>query len=226
MEDYSLGLALFDYLPVALSVLGLYWLAEAMGDALPDSRRVLLAAVCLVAAGGLSKASWKLLWVTAAVDHALLNNLLFILMAPGFVLLACHCAQARRAWSGRSAGVPPLPISITLIIVLLAASLALAQLKPDSKAWFFLLLAVASISNITISCWMINLSWRWNQRTTAALFLLSITLILSLSGLARISAGNAALQWLAEVLNGLAHGSFALAVFRLRPFIPSASRGV
>ena len=47
-------------------------------------------------------------------------------------------------------------------------------------------------------------------------FLFSILVILSLSGLARISAGSAPLQWLAECLNLLAHGSFALAVWRLR----------
>lgn len=221
MENYSLSLALFDFLPVALSILGLFWLARCMSEVLPDNRRILLAGVALVGAGGLSKASWKLIWVTTQTDVVLLNNLLFILMAPGFIILASHCHSARRCWLGGQRRNHETAVGVILSALLLGAAAMIA--RGDGNAWFFTLLAGASISNILISSWMINLSWRKRQRATAGLFLLSITLILSLSGLSRISAGSAPLQWLAEILNTFAHGSFALAMWRLRPILIQAA---
>ena len=223
MENYSLGLALFDYLPVLLSVFGLYLLALALARTLPASRLPAMVGVCLIAAGGLSKASWKLWWVLSQEDLVVLANMLFILMAPGFLLLAVHCYSAQRIWHQR--GAPSTARSNTIAataIVLLAVAVSLAA-KEDGKSWFFILLAVASLANIAISSILIRLSWRCDQRATAALFALSISLIVSLGGLSRFSAGSAPLQWLAECLNTAAHGSFALAMWRLKPFIPIAT---
>jgi hypothetical protein len=219
MGDYSLGLALFDYFPVALSALGLCLLAGLLSSALPGSKLPIWSGVVLVVAGGLSKASWKLTWVLTQQDVALLNNLLFILMAPGMILLASYTASASSHWRGAASSRPQLRATI-LIALALGASLALALLQPHSRAWFFTLLAAASLANISISALLIGLSWRAEEKLTALIFLLSVALILSLSGLSRISAGSAPLQWLAEILNTLAHGSFALAVWRLRKVIP------
>ena len=53
MENYSLSLALFDYIPVLLSIFGLSLLAQLNARVLPASRQLLWAAVALVTAGGL-----------------------------------------------------------------------------------------------------------------------------------------------------------------------------
>ena len=52
----------------------------------------MLTQALLVGAGGLSKASWKLCWVLTRQDLAVLDNLLFILIAPGFAWLAAEQA--------------------------------------------------------------------------------------------------------------------------------------
>ena len=229
MEDYSLGLALFDYLPVLASAFGLYLLAGLLSRALPASRAALLAGFALVIAGGLSKATWKLVWVLTEVNIPVLDSLLFICMAPGMILLAMHTAAAGNRWRGAAAAAHPGRNSLILIVPLLAAAAYLATAQPDGRAWFFLLLGTAALANILMSALLVRLSWGWEQRLTAAVLLLSILLTLSLSGLARVSAGSLPLQWLAEALNLLATGSFALAVWRLRPFAPhlspSAARG-
>jgi hypothetical protein len=220
MQDYGLGLALFDYIPVLFSALGLSLLAGLNARALPGSRPALWAGVALVTAGGLSKASWKLTWVLSQVDIALLSHLLFILMAPGMVLLAFHTAAASRSWRGVPARGNPVLASFVVILPALAAATWLSISQPEGKAWFFALLATASLANISMSGILIRLSWGLQQRSTALIFLFSILAILALSGLSRISEGSAPLQWLAECLNFLAHGSFALAVWRLRKVIP------
>jgi hypothetical protein len=227
LEHYSLSLALFDYLPVLLSVAGLWLLAIAMGEAVPGARRPALLAVALVAAGGLSKATWKLTWVVSARDVGLLSDLLFILMAPGFILLACHLLQVQGYWLG---GEPPANSGRATLagIVIAVAALVGAWFSTRSSegAWFFILLGAASLANIVVSGLLIRFSWGLAQRGTALLFLFSICLILALGNLSRFSAGSAPLQWLAEVLNTLAHGSFALAMWRLKPHIPIARAAV
>lgn len=204
-------------------------LAGLLASTLPGTRLPVLMAVALIGAGGLAKASWKLIWVLSQLDHAWLANLLFILMAPGMVILAFHVAAATPAWRTTTAGASPAAgsqaLHRSLVVIGLAWGLALvsAYTQTEGKTWFFILLATASFANITISTLLIRVAWRLNQHLTSGLFLLSILLILSLSGLARVSEGSAPLQWLAECLNTLAHGSFALAVWRLRRVIPSAA---
>ncbi len=223
MQDYSLGLALFDYIPVLLSALGLGLLARQIGQALPGSRPWVWIGVALVLGGGLSKASWKLIWVLQAVDVVLLNNLLFILMAPGMLILAFHTAAACRIWQGAEPGHALAPALILGALALAGAAFAAGG---GGKTWFFILLGTASLANISMSTLLIRFSWKQNERLTASVFLFSILVILSLSGLARISEGSAPLQWLAECLNALAHGSFALAVWRLQRSILSRPASV
>ena len=219
MQDYSLGLALFDYIPVLLSAFGLYLLADLLAQNSKGARLAVMLGVALVAAGGLSKATWKLTWVLTQNDVSLLNNLLFILMAPGMIVLASH------ALAGPGKGRPT-PRAVILSLLLLGLAAGLASLKPDSRAWFFTLLGAASLANITISITLIRQSWQRQEWLSAGIFMFSILLILSLSGLSRISAGSAPLQWLAEILNTLAHGSFALAIWRLRRVILSTPDNV
>lgn len=215
MSDYSLNLALFDFIPVALSAVGLWLLAGILAQALPESRRLLQAAVVLVVAGGLSKATWKLIWVLSQTDLVLLSNLLFILMAPGMLLLVFHVGAALRVWEGRPPGQPARRAAL-LIVLVSAAALAGAWANPDGRTWFFILLGAAALANIAISGLLIRFTWRQGEWLTASLFLFSIALILLLSGLAPVAGTSAAAQWLEESLNVLAQGSFALAVWRLR----------
>lgn len=219
MQDYSLSLALFDFIPVLFSALGLFLLAQFNARVLPGARLTLWAAVVLIISGGLSKASWKLTWVISQVDVTLLNNLLFILMAPGMILLAFHTSAASRGWRGLPPTRPLLSAGLVIVPVLATAAY-LGWPQTGGKAWFFLLLGAASLANISMSATLIQLSWKFKQTHTALIFLFSILMIIALSGLSRISAGSAPLQWLAECMNLLAHGSFALAIWRLRQALP------
>lgn len=219
MADYSLNLALFDFIPVALSAVGLWLLAGILAQALPESRRLLQAAVALVVAGGLSKATWKLIWVLSQADLVLLSNLLFILMAPGMLLLVFHVSAALRVWEGQPPRRPAHRAAL-LIVLVAAAALAGAWANPEGRTWFFILLGAAALANIAINGLLIRFAWLRGEWLTASLFLFSIALILLLSGLAPVAGSSAAAQWLEESLNVLAQGSFALAVWRLRGAVP------
>lgn len=221
MEDYSLALALFDYLPVVLSLIGLLAVVRLLAPALPFARPALLAGLGLVVVGGASKATWKLTWVLAGADLALLDNALFVCIAPGMALLACHALATDRRWRGSFAPQHPLRNSLLAIAAVLGAA-GLVAASFDSRAWFFVLLAGASLGNLVLTAVLIRCSWRWRQRFTAVLFLASLLITLSLGGLARFSAGSAPLQWLAEILNVFSTGGFAWAAWRLLPLAPAA----
>lgn len=212
-------LALFDYLPVAVSALGLAWLAQLLGRALPASRGLLLVGAGLVVAGGLGKATWKLIWVLTGQDLSWLDASLFICMAPGMILLACHALAAVRRWRGGGARAHPGRASLLAALPVLAGA-GLAAGFGEGKAWFFLLLAAAALANIALVGALVRLSWGWGQGATGAIFLFSIALTLGLSALAPFSEGSAPLQWLAESLNLLAQGGFALGLWRLRSAAP------
>ena len=169
---------------------------------------------------GASKATWKLTWVLAGADLALLDNALFVCIAPGMALLACHAVAADRRWRGSAARLHPLRNSLFAAIALLGAA-GLAAVSFDNRAWFFVLLAGASLANLVLTVMLIRCSLRWRQGFTAAIFLVSLLITLSLGGLARFSAGSAPLQWLAEILNAIATGSFAWAAWRLLRSAPA-----
>ena len=212
-------LALFDYLPVAMSALGLALLVQLLGRALPAALGLLLAGAGLVVAGGLGKATWKLIWVLTGRDVAWLDASLFICMAPGMILLACHVFAAIRHWRGGGARAHAGRASLLIALPVLAAAGLVAGFA-EGKAWFLLLLAATALANIALVGALVRLSWLWGQGVTAAIFLFSIALTLCLSALAPVSAGSAPLQWLAESLNLLAQGGFALGLWRLRPAAP------
>lgn len=216
MENLGLGLALFDYLPVLVAALGYYLLADLLARPLPASRPLLLLGFALVALGGLCKATWKLILVLAGVDIGWLDSLLFICMAPGMVLLAMHTLSAGSHWRGGVALAKPGRASLLVIVPVLAVAAALAVSQSEGRAWFFVLLYSAALANLAMIILLIRLSWGWEQRLTATLFVLSALLTLSLSWLARFAADSLPLQWLAESVNLLATGSFAVAVWRLR----------
>ena len=220
MQDYSLALALFDYLPVAMSALGLGLLAQLLSRVLPGALGWLLVGAGLVVAGGLSKATWKLIWVLTGQDIEVLDALLFICIAPGMILLACHAAAASWRWRNAAAAVHPGRNSLLLAAPLLVAA-GLAAAFAEGRAWFFVLLAAGATANIVLALMLVRLSWVWGRRSTGAFFLLSILLTLGLSALARIPEQTAALQWLEETINLVAQGCFALGVWRLRPVAPS-----
>ena len=220
MQDYSLALALFDYLPVAMSALGLGLLAQLLSRALPEALGWLLVGAGLVVAGGLSKATWKLIWVLTGQDIEVLDALLFICIAPGMILLACHAAAASWRWRNAAAAVHPGHNSLLLATPLLVAA-GLAAAFAEGRAWFFVLLAAGATANIVLALMLVRLSWVWGRRSIGAFFLLSILLTLGLSALARIPEQTAALQWLEETINLVAQGCFALGVWRLRPVAPA-----
>lgn len=218
VEQYSVPLALQDFMPVALSATGLFFLAEMIKHMARDSRvsNIALLGAWLVMLGGGTKAAWKLNIALTGNDIEWMDNALFILMGPGFTCMAWALSAAQRlargqALTSRFAALFPFIVSA----VFLATAGGLAAANPGSRIWFFILLGMTTIANFTLSGLAIRQSWSQSLKWVAVLFLINVLAILALQGLARMGDRNEGEQWVEQILNTLSNAAFAFAAFKL-----------
>lgn len=213
--EYTIPLALQDFMPVALASAGLFFLAAMIARADRRAGRIALLGAWLIMLGGGLKAAWKLNMAMTGNDVAWMSNSLFVLLAPGFTLMASALWSAHSRMRGR-----PLDFDITLmalgmVAVILAVALVLGLLLPVSSAWKFVLLGVTTVANVVLSVLCIVQAFRMGQRNVAILFILNVVAVLVLQGLARIPEQTIPLQWTEQLINTFSSAAFALAAWKL-----------
>lgn len=223
MNEYTLSLALFDFIPVFLSGLGLVFLAQMVSRCDVTSGRMAYLAALLIFLGGLSKAVWKTNYVVTGVDIAWMNNVLFVFLGPGFTLLSWAIWNAQQVMAGRP--IPKhvwlRPLAVILLFGVGAISARMAQ--PAERYWFFILLTMTTFANMAVAVLLIQQSRQQGQPLAAALFLFNIVAVFVLSGLARVPEQTPVLQWVEEIINACSQGAFAFAAWRLTRTAPVAA---
>lgn len=218
MENYSVAVALFDFVPVLCTALALALLAQGISQRHRALAPVAWAAAALVALGGLCKASWKLLIAVHGIDLGWLANLLFICMAPGFAAMAFCMFHARRAWrSGLAASAARYPGTRLLLWMLAPLLLAVAAYAyaPHSRLWFFWLLGTTTVANASLLLQSIAASrWSGLGGPVLACFIYNFIATLALSGLARLPPSEMT-AWIQEGVNFSAQAALALGFWRL-----------
>ena len=200
MENYTLGLALFDYLPVIAAGFGLYLICKyCAGLGRYDGPWVvIIPAIALM--GGTLKASWKLIWALQHVNYEWMSDQLFFFLASAYVLMAVLAVRSLRA-SARGEALASnwwwLPVQI--IVVMLAGAFFL-KTTTDGRTWAILLLAVLSLANLVFLLVLIGHAFKVGSRAAMAAFAANLVLSYVLVGLARMEQ-TAELQWIEEILN-------------------------
>jgi len=213
--DFSLSLALYDFVPVLLTGIALFYVWQMSRHFAPQQRSLAAVGATLVVAAGLSKASWKLIVASTGTDLVLLSQLLFPLMAPGFVLMAFVVwAIVRRA---NEQSVPPwlwvLPILVITAAFLVADyRMFIAQIE---RGWFQPLLVLVSIGNVAMIAFFISASVRRRRWGLAGLFLLNIGMTFALQPIAAMDNLSITMHWVEQTLTAVGAGAFALAAYRL-----------
>jgi hypothetical protein len=223
MPDFPVTLAVYNFLPVALTGVALWYLARYVESQDALHHPLALAGGALILAGGLSKAAWKLIAAVSGIDLVWLSNALFPLMAPGFALLAAALWGATRRRPGRppdpQAGrvAPRVLWSAALVAIVLAfTAAALRQwVFATPRGWFLPLLLLASLSNLAVSVLLIGTSMGLRRWSVAALFAVNLAMIFALQPIAMATPKTLALHWLEQSLTALGTGCFALAAFLL-----------
>ena len=214
-EQYTVPLALQDFMPVALSSAGLFFLAEMMARADKAGRPVALLGAWLIMLGGGLKAAWKLNMAISGSNIAWMSDALFVLLAPGFILMACALRFAQLSMDGRPprASLPVVACGIAGVCMALAAGLGAAM--PSGSAWKFVLLGATTVANLALSGMCIAQALRMGRREVAALFVTNVVAVLILQGLARIPEQTIPLQWTEQIINTLSGAAFAYAAWKL-----------
>lgn len=216
MGEYTLSLALVDYLPVAFTALGLFYIVRMVAHVDAAQGRVAAVGAVLTVAGGFAKATWKLIMALSggATDVTWLDNSLFILMAPGYTLLAYSVWQTTRRVRGQRTWHRWLP-PVAFIALFFAGSLFLALSRPGSPAWERVLLSVMVLATVVTGVLLIAFSFRRRLPLAAWLFVLNLVGVFMLNGMARMPEQTIALQWIEQSVNAVAWLAFAYAAARV-----------
>jgi hypothetical protein len=189
-EVATVPLALDDFVPVVLAGLGCIWLARAT-----DRPPAVVGAV-LVLLGGLCKATWKLLLGVTGNNVPYVDDLLFVLLAPGFALLA---------WGLLRRQLPLLaPLGLSAAALLGAVALR-------SSAPLLLLTVLGATATGVLALLRARAA---DDLVAATLFGVQLVMAFALVPFAG-SGQSLSHQWWEQSLNTVGQGAFALGAWRL-----------
>jgi hypothetical protein len=187
-ETYSVGLALFDFVPSLAFLVGAYFLVQ-MTMQLRGKRcgRMAMLGTALVFLGGLLKATWKLLYALEVADLRVISEVQFILLAPGFLaMVIAIILMARR--QGKAFAASPL--------------MAMAL-------WKIPFLFVMTVCSLGVHGILTYLAFRWGVKLAAAAFALAFIGTLAMAGMAS-APQTIPMQWIEESTNTLGQIGFAV----------------
>ena len=205
LAEFTLSLALLDFVPVIFSAIA-FALIALWADGAPALHKPTWIGAILASAGGFSKAIWKLLVVLTGEDIRILDNALFILLAAGFVFLffgvALKMVNAQRwVW----------PTSIVLTMGLWGAAFITTVGPEAGRAWMFVLLGATTLVSTGLAIALIVISLRGKFFMAGLLIALSVVGSFYLAYIGRLEQ-TVALQWLAETVNTFSRAAFLIGV--------------
>jgi len=210
--EYTVSLALVDFLPVAFTAIGLIYIARMVSYISTAHGQAAYVGAVLTVAGGFFKALWKLLIASSggAIDINWMEDGLFVWMAPGYTLLLWSVWQTVRGVNNKkmlNAWIAPL----AFIAVMLAGSFYLYTSNPASPAWERVLLSVMVLATVVTGLLLIVFGFRQKMPLAGWLFIINLVGIFLLNGLARMDEQTITLQWIEESINTISWLSFAVA---------------
>ncbi len=219
METYTLSLALVDFLPVLFAAIGLSFVACMAAHVNLRQGQVAALGVFLTVAGGLSKATWKLVMALtqSQVNLTLLDDALFVLMAPGYTLIAWSVWQTARSVRRQKTFHVWIPPAV-LIALTFASSISLYVVNPSSPRWERVLLSITVLATTVTGILLIIFAFRQNMPLAGWLFILNLAGVFILNSMARMEQ-TIALQWIEQSINALAWLVFGFAASMMHQYV-------
>lgn len=185
-ENYTIGLAIFDFVPTLAFLAGGYYLVRlALLTRGKACSLIMASGTILVFLGGILKATWKLLITMQIADIQAFSDALFIFQAPGFLLMLVAMIMITQSKTVKNTLIP--------VIVL----------------WKIPLLVVMTIGSLGTLGAGSYLSFRRGVRIAGWCYVITIILTLVMSGMAQGSEQSIHNQWVEESINSLSQISFA-----------------
>jgi hypothetical protein len=195
MNDFTIAMALVDYIPVAFFAAAAIILMGDLYSKMSKGAFALFAsgAIMITIAGAL-KATWKLLYAAKICDFAALNRMFFPTQSIGFLLAGVGILLMILQRSGKSAALavaPPVFSGTFVFVGLMVAGLGVMD---------------------TVLC---ILAARMKKPWLIAIFVISFVCSLGMGYLSSKDFAEASMNWIAEGVNVVGQGTLLLGVYLL-----------
>ncbi len=188
MNDFSIGMALVDYIPVAFFAIASVILLRDLYNKMGKGAFALFSAGMInVSVAGALKATWKLLYASGVCDFEALNAMFFPVQSLGFLLAG---------------------IGILAMLVHKQTKTPLLAVAPPvfSGTFLFVGLMVAGLGIMdTVLC---ILSTKLKKPALIGVFAISFVCSLCMGYLSSQDFAQASMNWIAEGVNVVGQGSF------------------
>lgn len=195
MNDFSISMALVDYIPVIFFVIAAVILLRDLYNKMSKGAFALFSAgVIDVTVAGALKATWKLLYAAGTCNFEALDHMFFPVQSIGFLLAG---------------------IGILAMLIHKQSKTALMAVAPPivSGTFLFVGLMVAGLGIMdTVLC---ILSAKLKKPWLIALFALSFVCSLCMGYLSSQNFAEASMNWIAEGVNVVGQGTFLVGVVLL-----------
>jgi hypothetical protein len=221
IQRYPVPLALAAFLPVLLSVLGLFFIARMLKRKNEITGELALIGAFLAIAGNLLGAIAKLLNAMKGHDPEAMSRGMFLLIAPGTVCLAWALWKGLRDQiTEMTAGqVWLLPLFLNAGMLALTAAIKLVK---GGRAWVTLLLTVLTVASIAAGVQLALRALHHRLAIVAGLFLLSMVMSLTLNRTTGEGASAEAAEWANQISSIIAQAAFAFAAYKLGQTEPNS----
>ena len=195
MNDFSVGMALFDYIPVIFFALGAVILLRDLYNKMSKCAFALFAAgVIDVTMAGFLKATWKLLYAGAKIDISALNAMFFPVQSIGFLLAGIGIIvmlSKKQKGTKTLSVVPVVSITFPYLVLVMVAGLGL------------------------MDAGLCILAKKLKKPAVIAIFVLSFVCCLGMGYLSTKDFEKASMNWIAEGVNFCGQGLFLLGAWML-----------
>jgi len=208
MDFGRVALGIHDLIPVFVAAGGLAAVAAAVRRERQEHFGAAALGAVFIVAGGLSKASAKLIGaVSGGTPPQLLDEALFPLLAPGMLLLAGAVVAALEA-NGRLRLGAAQPAFIPVAVWGCAGALALLGGTTAATA---VLIGLATLGNVVLAIALITWSRRLGLNYAAVLYGINLAIVLGLAGMARGLEQTTAIEWIEQNVNLIGQLAFLVA---------------
>jgi hypothetical protein len=196
-KDFSVPMALVDYIPVIFFGCAIVILIRSLGSKLNKAQFALFSAGTIdIFVAGFLKATYKLLYASGACDFEALNHMFFPVQSIGFLLAGAgiiwFVIEKFGSKNRLNSAVPPVFSGTFLFVGLMCAGLLLLDV------------ALCVISKKLKKFWVM------------VLFILSFVCSLGMGYLSSQDFEQAAMNWIAEAVNIVGQGSLLAGTIILR----------
>ena len=197
MNDFSVGMALFDYIPVIFFAIGAIILLRDLYNKMSKGAFALFAAgVIDVTMAGFLKATWKLLYAGANIDVSAFNAMFFPVQSIGFLLagigiIAMLTHKQSEKGTRLNSVVPVVSITFPYLVLVMVAGLGL------------------------MDAGLCILSKKLKKPAVVVIFVLSFVCCLGMGYLSTKDFEKASMNWIAEGVNFCGQGLFLLGAWML-----------